>query len=525
MRFRKQLVMTLLLALMISNAYAKQKYEPNWESLKKHQVPEWMEDAKFGIYGHWGPYAVAFDWDVDPGMEIVYRCIYFNYLYRPDNDQRTLFERHIGPIDKGYGYKDLIDEFKAEKFDPAEWADLIAKSGAKYAGLAVIHHDGYALWDSDVNPWCAGKTGPRRDVYGELSNQLKKRGLKTVATFHHLRTHKMWKEYSTKPEFAKLAKKENWDILDPKYSKLYWSNTDFESDYIPYWNAQVKEVIDKYQPDMIWCDGGDMEGGAVGDSGRDWLAYYFNKAQEWGKEVSVHNKLTGTYGDTSYNFGPDFGVYTYENGRDRPERIDRPWEDDTSVGGTWPYYKGQEYMKPREGIVRLIDLVSKNGGLFVSLTPKPDGTLPQGVKYFLLGMGEWLGQNGDAIYGTRPWKIQAEGGIDNLNNITKKDGKINHIFRDNADAMTWECIRFTCKDNNLYVMCTGIPPKGKLSVKSLGTGTKISSENEIASIELLGSGDIEYTRNKRGLHLTLPKKMPNDTALAFKINVKGTLEK
>ncbi len=518
-------LLVCVLCLSFSCAHAGEKYEPTWKSLTRHKVPTWMEDAKFGIYAHWGPYSVAFDWDLEPGMEITRRCVYFNFMYRPGNDERSLFEKHIGPVAEGYGHKDLVKEFKAENFDPAEWADLIAESGAKYAGIALIHHDGYALWDSEINPWCAGKTGPKRDLYGEIVKELRARDLRIIGTFHHLRTHPMWNDYSNDAAYLEAAQKEGWDVLDPKYSNLYWQGTDFETEYVPYWKAKIIEVVDKYQPDIIWFDGGNMLSDAVGQSARELLAHYFNRAEAWGKEVSVHNKLTGTWGDTSYNFVENFGVYAFENGRDRPERLDRPWQDGTSVGVDWPYYKGQEYMQARDVIVRLIDLTSRNGGLLVSLTPKPDGTLPQGVKDFLRGMGKWLKQNGEAIYGTRPWKIRVEGGADNLKDYVREDGKLIHIYRRNSDAMTWECIRFTTKGNDLYAMCTGIPPEGTLTIKSLGTDTLISSEDAIASVELLGSGPVKWKRSSKGLRITPPKELPNDVALAFKITPKGALDR
>ncbi len=522
--------LTMVLTGGVCPDAAAGKYEPVWESIRSHKVPKWMEDAKFGLYGHWGPYAVAFDWDLEEGMNITRRCVYFNFMYRPGSDERKLFEKNVGPVCEGYGYKDLIDRFKAEKFDPAEWADLAAKSGAKYAGLALMHHDGYGLWDSDIYPWCAGKTGPKRDIFGQYAKELRKRGLKIIASFHHLRTHNMWNMYY-RGEYLAAAKKEGWDVLDPKYKSLYLYNTDYEKEFLPLWGAMVKEVIDKYQPDIIWCDGGNMREEPVATHALDWVAYYFNSARQWGRQVSVHNKLTGMHGKTAYNFGPGFGVYTFEGGRDRPDYVDRTWEDDTSVGDAWPYYKGQPYKTAQETIVCLIHLVANNGGLLMSLTPKPDGTLPEGVKTLLLGTGKWLAQNGEAIYETRPWKIYNEGDLEKLKMIQYQESrqggekKIAHIRRPNTKKLTWQDIRFTCKGNTLYAMCTGIPPEGKITIKSLGRRTKISSEDDIESVELLGSGKVRWKRNGKGLHLTLPEVMPNDIALAFKINVKGALDK
>ncbi len=513
----------LIVLWFLSCTDAKKGYEPTWESLRQHQIPEWMADAKFGIYGHWGPYAVAHDWPADEDMEVTRRCIYFAFQYKPDRDERVLFERHVGPVSEGYGYKDLIPRFKAEKFDPAEWAELVAASGARYAGLAVMHHDGYALWDSDLTAWNAFKTGPKRDVYGDYVGELRKRGLKIIATFHHLRTHRMWNTYYQ--DHLETARQKKWDLLDPAYRSLYWYESDFESDFLPWWEGLVKEVVDKYRPDIVWCDGGNLREGAVGEHAKNWLSYYFNKALEWGKEVSVHNKYTGLYGNNSYNFGEGFGVYTFENGRDRPDNLlDRPWEDDTSIGDAWPYYRGMTTKTHREIVVRLIHLVANNGGLLVSLTPGPDGSLSDEIRSCLLGVGDWLKQNGEAIFETRPWKIRNEGDLEKLKIIRKDGERILHIFEPDPEKLTWEDVRFTRRGNTLYAMCTGIPPTDQLTIESLSEDTKVSSENRIDSIELLGIGQVQWKRDERGLHIILPEVKPNGIALAFKIQVEGKLD-
>jgi alpha-L-fucosidase len=489
------------------------KYTSDWISLGQHQVPQWAKDAKFGIYAHWGVYAVSGAWDQkNPNWGNGYICAYQRiYSTKKNNEQHALFRKHVGPIEDGYGYKDLAKQFKAENFDPVEWADLIKKSGAKYAGICAIHHDGYAMWDSEVTDLCAGKTGPKRDLYGELITEIEKKGLKTLASFHHARTYKHFsgivKKLKADPEFSGV------DLLDPKYENYYWYIGE-EEKFAKKRYALTKEVIDKYKPDVIWFDGG---GGKFGTE--QILADHFNMAIKENKEVCVHNKG---------NFGENFGVYSYENGHSRPLYIDWPWEDDTPSGTgwcDWPWFKNIKYKKPRDIVVRLCDLVARNGGLLLSMNPPPDGKLEQGQIDLLLGIGKWLRQNGDAIYSTVPWKIYAEGHTNVLEYYETLGTKKSRSIQPDPKKLNHEDVRFTRNGENLYATVLGIPPKGKTIIKSLNSKTKISKANKIKSIELLGHGPVKWERTSKALIITLPKKMPNEWALSFKINVTDELDK
>ncbi|MHC4791545.1 MAG: alpha-L-fucosidase, partial [Planctomycetota bacterium] len=172
------LVLIGTLLFCFQQAEAK-KYEPTWESIREYKhVPKWLRDGKFGIYTHWGPYAVhAF------GENTTW---YSFALYRdPDGEARKHFEKKFGKLTPEFGYKDLIPKFTAEKFNADEWAELFKKSGAKFAGPVAEHHDGFAMWDTKYSEWNAAKMGPKRDVVGELEKAIKKRNMKFVTAFHH----------------------------------------------------------------------------------------------------------------------------------------------------------------------------------------------------------------------------------------------------------------------------------------------------------------------------------------------------
>lgn len=517
MNYRQTLLLNLLIScLAIAGA---QEFEPDWESLRQHKNPQWAIDAKFGIYAHWGPYTETGAWTDNPNINWGnYYATAFHGIYSTDTTdaRRITFEKRYGPITSGAGYKDLCETFSADGFDAAWLADLIKRSGARYAGICAIHHDGYAMWDSRVTPHCSGKTGPKRDLLGEILGELKERDIRTIATFHHARTYG---QYNSRAKKFLNAGIEGVDLNDPETYDYYWFMGTKER-FTANRKALTLEVIDKYQPDMLWFDGG----GGDYDT-EEILAYYFNKGLENGQEVSVQNKN---------NFGPNFGIYSFENGAHRPGFVDWTWCDDTPSGVAWcdwPWWYGIEYKKPRDVVVHLVDLVARNGGLLLSLNPRPDGSLDKGQIDLLEGIGSWLGQNGEAIYDTRPWVIYAEGHVEP---VFWQDidcpipehslyGQPARPIQPDPSRFNSKDIRFTVKGNSLYAIQLDLPEGNKTIIRSLGSDKKISDENEILDVELIGSGKVEFKRYVDRLEIELPDELPNDWALAFKVQVKGKL--
>ena len=269
-------VLIALSAGAVAAAGPTMPFTADWESLKRHEAaPKWFRDAKFGIYFHWGVYSVpAFGSEWYPrNMHLKNRREYKHHLQKYGDPAK-------------FGYADFVPKFKAEKFDADEWAALFAKAGARYAGPVAEHHDGFAMWASKLTPWNAKDTGPRRDITGELARAVRKRGMRLVTSFHHAR-NSLWQSRGrwtghydgVKANFPAL-------LADPKRAVLYGYMP--REKFLAMWLGKLKEVIDNYQPDLMWFDSWLDQ--IPEKHQMEYLAYYFNKAREWDKSVVVTRK-------------------------------------------------------------------------------------------------------------------------------------------------------------------------------------------------------------------------------------------
>jgi alpha-L-fucosidase len=503
--FKTKWLFGVLLAFTVSSCQKQSQenkstpvYQPTWESLGQNTVPEWFKDAKFGIYTHWGVYAVpAF------GNEWYPRRMYLK------SNQEGVYEHHRatwGDPSK-FGYKDFIPMFKAERFNADEWADLFKKAGARFVGPVAEHHDGFSMWDSDINEWNAAKMGPKRDVVGELEKAVRKRDMKFVTSFHHIEN---W--------FYYIHSEKSFDTADPKYSGLYgpihdtvektpegdddgWSKKEKLSDaFMERWFGKLKEVIDRYHPDLIWFDFG--LGFIRDDVKQRFVSYYYNEAAKRGQEVVVTYKY--------HCLPPGVGVVDLERGRMKDLSYNN-WLTDTSVGNkSWGYITDEDYKSANTLVDVLIDIVSKNGCMLLNVGPKADGTIPEEARERLLEIGKWLEINGEAIYGTRPWSVYGEGPT----NMAKAGA-----FSEEEEVQyTAEDIRFTVKGDVLYAICLDWPGEtikiGKLARK----GTSGLFDGEIQSVSMLGDGkNLEWVLSEEGLTIKTPQKKPCDYAFVFKI--------
>jgi len=477
-----------LLMAIAGTCSAEDRYKQTWQSLGTHPVPKWFRDAKFGIYTHWGIYSVpAYKTEWYPhGM-------YMKKGFR-NKDFYGYHTRHFGPPDK-FGYKDFIPMFTGDKFDANEWADLFARAGARFAGPVAEHHDGFAMWDSNLTRWDAADMGPKVDVVGRLAAAIRKRGMKFIATFHHARN---WSYYphegdfdTNDPDFAYLG-----SMYGPIHKKGEKPNREFLED----WKARVIEVIDKYDPDMLWFDGG-WGKSSFDPYKRHLLYYYYNRAAKAGKEVAV------TYKGSSLPEGA--GILDYERGCSG-SIAKCPWLTDTSVyQNSWGYVRDVKYYSAGWLIDDLVDIVSKNGSMLLNVGPKPNGEIPAHARSILLDIGAWLKLNGEAIYGTRPWKVFGEG-------PTKSpSGK---RARRSAEY-TPRDIRFTAARGAVYAICMDWPGS-KAVIRSLGRKASLL-DGEIERITMPGvAGQLQYVRGAEALTVTLPPRKPCRYACVLKIIAK-----
>lgn len=456
-------------------------FQATWESLERHSIPSWYLDAKFGIFIHWGVYSVpAF------GNEWYPRNMYV----RGSKE----FAHHVetyGPQAR-FGYKDFISGFTAAKFDPDHWANLFQKSGARYVVPVAEHHDGFAMYDCSRSEWNAVKMGPKRDIVGELAHAVRERGMIFGVSSH--RAEHWW--------FFDEGWTFDSDVQDPRYAGLYGPaeprRSEPNQDHLDDWLARTCELVDKYQPQLIWFDWW-IEQPAFAPNLRRFAAYYYNRGAEWNSGVAINYKHQA--------FPKKAAVLDIERGQLTDTRA-LFWQTDTSVSkNSWGFVQNQSYKTATSIICDLVDIVSKNGALLLNIGPRPDGTIPESEEEVLLEIGRWLAVNGEAIYGTRPWKVYGEGPTEVIG------GSFNDTKR---AAFTSRDIRFTTRGDTLYAVALGVPD-GELTVQSLGSNLRLYV-SEVGDVQLLGSdARVRWSRDESGLHVALPTGIRRQHAVALKI--------
>jgi len=494
---RKAVVVCLIVPAIIvvcgGRGFAAGPFEPTWESLaKRNPAPDWFRDDKVGIYFHWGVYCVpAFGSEWYPRNMYIKGSPEYQHHVETYGDQTQ------------FGYPDFVPLFKAEKFDADEWAELFVQAGARFAGPVGEHHDGFAMWDSEWTPWNAKDMGPQRDITGELEKAIRQRGLKFIMSFHTAR-NSLWLKNGNWTGHYEYVKKNFPALLeDPQRAILYGYMP--RAQFLKMWKGKLCEVIDKYQPDIMWFDAWLDE---IPDQDKmEYLAHYFNKAAEWGREVVV---------TTKQDIRREVAVDDYEKGR--TDRLtDYVWlTDDTISKGSWCYTQDLQIKSTREVLHVLIDIVSKNGQLLLNISPKADGTIPENQRQVLLGMGAWLARFGEAIYGTRPWLTYGEGPTQ-----MEKGG---HFVRMKGEYGPQD-IRYTRKGSTVYAVTLGRPGENAEVTLTSFAPDRLRGDLQVTGVSLLGSNQkVRYERRETGLVLTTPAQKLDDLAVVFKIETTGDAE-
>ena len=472
-------MMRIVVLLAFAAAAMAQTYQPTWESLDKRACPAWFEDAKFGIFIHWGAYSV-------PSFAKVgtYSEWYWNTLQQGAKDNKGVpnptFEFHNRVYGENFPYANFAPMFKAELFDPAHWADVFARSGAKYVVLTSKHHDGFALWPSQEasrawgRPWNSVETGPKRDLVGDLTQAVRARGIK----------------------------------MGLYYSLYEWYNPLWLSDRkryaVEHMHPQFKDVVTRYSPSLIFADGEwDMPS-------EDWrspelLAWLFNESpakqdvvvdDRWGKD-SRHKH--GSYFTTEYTAGLAGST--------------RPWEECRGMGHSFGYNRMEnlsDYRSARELILMVIDLTSRGGNLLLDIGPAADGTIPVIMEERLVQIGDWLQTNGEAIYGTRAWKRSRQFSAGEVPELKQGEFMVKYEVTDFVDRKkpgqaVIETF-FTAKGSDLYAIVPGWPGR-TLTLKDVTPGAG-------SSVSMLGqTGTLKWKKAGKDIVIEMPA-IPADRAKA-----------
>lgn len=438
------------------------RYEPNWESIDSRAVPTWFEDAKFGIFIHWGVFSVpAYSPTARDGVAVYDRYAewYWRKLTDPKGKTYPFFQAfHEKNYGKDFKYQDFANAFKAELFKPDEWADIFKQSGAKYVVLTSKHHEGFTLWPSaQAWNWNAVDVGPHRDLAGDLIKAVRAKDLR----------------------------------MGYYYSLYEWFNPLYRQDVNRYVDEhmmpQMKDLVTRYKPDVFWTDG-EWDHPSETWKSTEFLAWLFNDSpvkndvvvnDRWGKET--RSKHGGIY-TTEYDLVHDENTLG--------KKIEHPWEECRGIGGSFGYNRNEnleDYSTSKQLIDMLIDKVARGGNLLLNIGPTADGRIPVVMQQRLHDIGTWLATNGDAIYGTRAWAA------------APAIGKDTKVF-------------YTQKGKDLYAICTEWPA-ASLTVAGVGKPAKVS---------LLGyNGAVKADSKAKSLVIvppTLsPATIPSPYAWVFKL--------
>jgi alpha-L-fucosidase len=482
---------SLAAALAQTNLYqlpiAQGPFIATKDSLTNYTYPEWFRDAKFGIWAHWGPQAVPMmgDW-------------YARKMYQQGQaDYEDHLKRWGHPSTNGW--KDMVPLWKAEKWDPEKLIELYKKAGARYFVSMGVHHDDFFLWDSKIHKWNAVQMGPHRDVVGEWQKAANRNGL-PFGVSEHLGASFTWYQDSHKSDKTGPLAGVPYDGANSNYWDLYhnptqpgdtgWLTKDPTSQQE--WFNEIKELVDKYKPDLLYSDSGLPFGNEVGLSE---IANLYNLKSHGNRTEAVYTCKEPSNGRWVQDFerGSDSSISPY------------PWQTDTSIGD-WFYNKNWKYRPLSWTVHMLVDIVSKNGNLLLNVVLRPDGSLDPEVETMLHDLADWTKVNGEAIYGSRPWLVYGEG------TVRARGG----AFREDASYSAKD-IRFTTKGKTLYAIALGWPDTGKITVKALAK-TADPKQNQITKVELLGSkGKLKFDQTSDGLVVEIPGEKLTDLTCALRI--------
>ena len=481
-------------------ASAQGNFLPTRQSLQSYRIPDWFRDAKFGIWAHWGPQSAIEEGDW-----------YARDMYMQGSDQYLYHAETYGHPSK-VGYKDLVNNWKAAKWDPEHLMGLYKKAGAKYFVSMGVHHDNFDLWDSKYTRWNAVNMGPKKDVVGIWQKAARNHGLRFGVSEHLWISYKWWGVSHGADKTGPLAGV-SYDGVDPQFEDLYHDadcarfkdKLDWNEDGIPeswrkHYLDRMTDLIDKYQPDFLYSDGLlPFE-----EYGLKMVSHLYNVSAQ------LHGGATEAVYTSKEWTDCAIGTCLLDHERGVSDGIAaNPWQTDTCIG-QWHYKRGQKYKPAKKVIDLLTDIVSKNGNLLLNFPLPNSGELDVEEMVTLDGITAWMAVNSEGIYGSRPWKIYGEGPS------TKAKIETGNFNEDKQKDLTAEDVRFTARNSTVYAFVMGWPEKAVV-INALGIGSP-QSPGKIRKVELLGgNGDVKWQQDDSGLRVEMPTEKISDVGITLKV--------
>lgn len=496
------------------------RFQNNWESLKQWECPEWFKDAKFGLWAHWGPQcqAESGDW-------------YARFMYYTNNPYDEHRGIHYNPAE--YGLKEFCRDWKAAKWNPEAIMAKYKAVGCKYFMTLGNHHDNFDLWNSPYQEWNSVNMGPERDIVGEWAKAARDNGLRLGVSIHASHawtwlepsqqydgnltkaegTGKWWEGYDPQELYAQRhAHSSGWENSGTIHSQWDWGNgASIPSEaYKTKLQNRCRQMVNDYNPDMVYFDDTVLPfWGCDNQWGQDFLAHYYNHSanqHDGNADVVVCGKILPDEQKQLMLWDVERGI------PDRPRK--EYWQTCTCIGD-WHYKKSIGSYKSAATVVRmLIDVVSKNGNLLLSIPLNADGEYDSREAAVLDGIEAWMKINGESIYGTRTWdECFGEGPLaEAVNNMTAQG------FNEGQNYTSAD-VRYVTKGDTVYATIMAWPSAGEYLMKAFSPLAE-SYHGEVAKVELLGYGPVEFRHGGKGLVVNVPSTHPNDIAPAFRITFK-----
>ena len=491
------------------------EFAPDWESLKQWECPEWFKDAKLGIWAHWGPQCQAMrgDW-------------YARHMYYDGHWQNSWHKEHFGDPSE-YGMKELIRDWKAERWQPDSLVALYKSVGARYFFTLGQHHDNFDLWDSPYQEWNSVNMGPKRDIVGEWAEACEKYGLPLGISMHGSHTWmwmekaqdydgnltkadgkgQWWEGYDPQELYAQCHEhSEGWDREGSIHGQWGWQNGASlpSEEYKMKFQNRVLQCINDYDPDMLYFDDTVLPFYGCDDRvGLNILAHYYNRSAR----LHGGQQQVVAMGKVLKEEHKDLMMWDVERGA--PDRAqEKYWQTCTCIG-SWHYdiaiYNENRYKSAEQVISMLVDIVSKNGNLLLSVPVRGDGSIDDKEMAILADIKAWMDVNSSSIYGTRPWKTFGEGPSAEASRPINAQG-----FNENNNYSAAD-VRFVQRADTVFATIMRWPEVRTYTIKSLGSASPHYS-GEVADVELLGYGAVPFTNSAEGLVVTLPEENTNAIA-------------